>query len=206
IFLKNNLHNDLLIPFPILLDKREIPHFADSVRNDSLASSGLGGRLSHHRTRRLRARRAPGKRQQRDIARALDGFAQPPLVARAHPGHAPGQNLPALLHELRKNVRALVVDEVHLLDAELADFLLAEILAFAAAWTSGSSAWPARTFCFNDTASTTRTTLAASTTTSAMSAFAGFARSWRNCRHTGSRGRGSGGWRGWRGLRLFLFL
>jgi hypothetical protein len=33
---------------------------------------------------------------------------------------------------LRKNVGAFVVDEVHLLDAKLADFLFAEILALAA--------------------------------------------------------------------------
>src|SRR6516225_5957914 len=34
---------------------------------------------------------------------------------------------------------ALVVDEIHLLDTELADFLLAEILALAAARTSRSA-------------------------------------------------------------------
>src|SRR5208337_3288577 len=159
--------------------------------------SGLWS-LGHHRSRRLRARRAPGKRQQRDIARALDGLAQPPLVARADAGHAPGQNLPALLHELRKYVRALVVDEVHLLDAELADFLLAEILALATARTPGSSSWPARP---------SRTAFTAASSASAMSAFAGFARrSWRSRRTGRSGGRGCGGWRGRRGLRLFLFL
>jgi hypothetical protein len=42
---------------------------------------------------------------------------------------------------LRKNVCALVVDEVHLLDAELADFLFTEILALAAR-TSARAAWP----------------------------------------------------------------
>jgi len=93
-------------------------------------------------TRCLRTRRAAGKRQQRDVARALDGHAEPTLMARANAGHAARQDLAALLHELRKNIRALVVDHVHLLDAELADFLLAEILALAArtpAWTAGAS-------------------------------------------------------------------
>src|SRR5208283_770164 len=216
IFLKNNLHDDLLIPLSILSDEREIHHFADSARNDNSevwrrtnvrpSRSGLWS-LGHHRTRRLRARRAPGKWQQRDIARTLDGLAQPPLVARADAGHAPGQNLAALLHELRKNIRALVVDEVHLLDTELADFLLAEILALATARTPRSSTWPARTSRAAFTASSTRTTFAASSTTTAMSAFAGFARRSRRCWHTGRGGsRGCGGWHGWRGLRLFLFL
>src|SRR5208337_213663 len=225
IFLKNDLHNDLLIPLSILLDEREIhltknvrwktvPHCADFVRNDNSVVwrfsnvwpfvSGLWS-LGHHRTRRLRARRAPGKRQQRDIARALDGLAQPTLVTRAHPSHAPGQNLPAFLHELRKYVRALVVDEVHLLDTELADFLLAEILTLAAARTSGSSTWPARSSLASFTASATRTTFAASAS-SAMSAFASFARRGRRSWSSGSGSRGCGGWRWWRGLRLFLFL
>src|SRR6202040_452425 len=66
--------------------------------------------------------------------------------------HAARQNLAALLDELRKNIRALVVDEVHLLDTELADFLFAEILALAARTpartprtTASRSAFTART-------------------------------------------------------------
>ncbi len=50
----------------------------------------------------------------------------------ANSRHPPRQNFPALLHELRQDVRALVVDEVHLLDAELAHLFLPEILALAA--------------------------------------------------------------------------
>jgi hypothetical protein len=87
---------------------------------------------------------AAGERHQRDVARALDGYAEPALMARADAGHAAGQNLAALLHELRKNVGALVVDEVHLLDAKLADLLFAEVLALAAAraaWSAGAAAW-----------------------------------------------------------------
>ena len=86
-------------------------------------------RAGGYRARRLDARGAARKRQQGDIPSAFDGHAQSPLVPRAHAGHAAGQNLAALLDKLRQNVRALVVDEVHLLDAKLADFLLAEILA-----------------------------------------------------------------------------
>src|SRR6266550_3615319 len=85
----------------------------------------------HNDARCLRARRAARKRQQRDVARPLDGHAQPALMARTHARHPPRQNLSALLHELRKYVRALVVDKVHLLDAELAHLLLPEILALA---------------------------------------------------------------------------
>src|SRR5208282_4205830 len=62
-------------------------------------------------------------------------------MPRADARHAAGENLAAFLDELRKNVGALVVDEIHLLDTKLADFLLAEILALSAAWTSGST-WP----------------------------------------------------------------
>src|SRR5215472_9345560 len=94
--------------------------------------------------RRVRARRASRKRQQCDVARPLDGFAEPALMARAHAGHTPRQNFAALLHELRQDVGALVVDEVHLLDAELANFFLAKILALAAtrtAWATGTAAW-----------------------------------------------------------------
>src|SRR6266446_10188839 len=101
---------------------------------------GMSRRRSRHdHARRLRARRAAGKRQQRDVARPLDGHAQPPLVPRANACHSPRQDLPALLHELRQDVRALVVDEVHLLDAELAHLLLAEILALASGPASGSA-------------------------------------------------------------------
>src|ERR1700688_5290689 len=104
-------------------------------------SSGWNSRCRrYHCARLLRPRRASRERQQRNISRALDRHAQPPLVPRAHPGHAPGQNLAAFLHKLRKNVRTLVVDEVHLLHAKLADLLLAKILALPTA----RSAWTRR--------------------------------------------------------------
>src|ERR1700728_3543843 len=96
------------------------------------------------RPRSLRARGAAGERQQRDIAGALDGFAEPTLVTRADTGHAPRENLAALLHELRKDVGAFVVDEVHLLDAELADFLFPEVLALAAARAAWAAAGTSR--------------------------------------------------------------
>src|ERR1700694_4125192 len=102
--------------------------------------------LSEH-ARCLRARRTACKWQQCDVARPLDGHAQPALMPRAHASHPARQNLPALLHELRQDVRALVVDEVHLLDAELAHLLLPEILALAPWPASGTSrtasAWSA---------------------------------------------------------------
>jgi len=78
---------------------------------------------------------------QRDVAGALDGYAEPTLVARADAGHAARENLAALLHELGEDVGALVVDEVHFFDAKLADFFLAKILALAARASAGTSTW-----------------------------------------------------------------
>jgi hypothetical protein len=122
----------------------------------------------------VRARGAAGEWQERDVAGALDGFAKPSLVARADAGHAARENLAAFLHELRQDVGALVVDEVHLLDAELADFLLAEVLALAAAWsawTAGTSAWSA--FAAWSAVSTTGAAMTAAWTVSATSWTAG---------------------------------
>src|SRR5260370_102180 len=93
----------------------------------------------HDHARRLRARRAARKWHQSDVARPLDGHAQPALRARAHARHPARQDFPALLHELRQDVRAFVVDEVHLLDTELAHLLLAEILALAPGPASGTA-------------------------------------------------------------------
>jgi hypothetical protein len=108
------------------------------------------------------------KWQQGDVARTLDGHAQPALVPGANSGHAPRKNLAALLDELREDVCALIVDKVHLLNAELADLLLAEILAFAARTAAG----PARTTAARS-AFAARTTMPASgPTMAARTAFA----------------------------------
>src|SRR6266851_3538063 len=132
---------------------------------------GMSRRRSRHdHARRLRARRAAGKRQQRDVARPLDGHAQPALMPRANARHPPRQNLPALLHELRQDVRALVVDEIHLLDAELAHLFLAKILALASWPASGAARTPATRSAF-----ASRTTVpAARTAVTTMTAGAAF--------------------------------
>ncbi len=130
---------------------------------------GMSRRRSrHNHARRLRARGAACKRQQRDVARPLDGYAQPALVPRANARHAARQYLSALLHELRQDVRTLVVDEVHLLDAELANLLFPEILALAPRPASGTARAAA------GAAFAPWTTVAASwsAVTAAMSAFA----------------------------------
>jgi hypothetical protein len=116
----------------------------------------------------LRARGAARERKQGDVAGALDGYAEPALVTRAHSGHAARKNLAALLHELREDVRTLVVNEIHLFDAELADFLLAEILALAA----GTAAGTARTTAARSTFAARTTMAAAGTAVAAGSAFA----------------------------------
>src|SRR3979490_135556 len=82
------------------------------------------------------------ERQQRDVACALDRFAEPPLVARARARHAARQNFASILHEWLKHLDLLVVDEVHALDAEPANLLLAELLALAAAARAPRRATP----------------------------------------------------------------
>src|SRR5260221_4715822 len=87
-----------------------------------------------------------GEGQQRDVARAFDRFAEPPLVARACTRHTARQNLASLLYERLEHLDLLVVDEVHALNAEPANLLLAEILALAAtARAARSATWAAGT-------------------------------------------------------------
>src|SRR5260370_2655720 len=131
---------------------------------------GMSRRSWHDHARRLRSRSTSRERQQRNVARPLDGHAQPALMPRANARHPPRQNLPALLHELRQDVRALVVDEVHLLDAELAHLFLAKILALASWPASGAARTPATRSAF-----ASRTTVpAARTAVTTMTAGAAF--------------------------------
>jgi len=141
---------------------------------------GLG---CFHRTRSRAARGAASERQQSNVAGALNGDAEPPLVTCANAGHATRKNFAALLHKLGKNVGTLVVDQVHFLDAELADFFLAEKLPLAAArstWTAaratgaGTFAAPATTTAgttFATSTAATVTTVAAMPTLSAATAW-----------------------------------
>ena len=148
---------------------------------------------------------------QRDVAGALDGYTEPTLVTRANSGHAARENLAALLHELGKNVGTLVVDEVHFLDAELADFLFAEILTLAAAratWASTGTSGTAFA------ASTARTTFAAGTGVRVSTLTARGSATFTAVRGSWGCGWGCGGiaafrgcWRRGRcGLHWFLFL
>src|SRR5437667_3443553 len=126
------------------------------------------GRSWHHHARRLRARRAAGKRQQGNVARPLDGHPQPALMPRANARHPARQDLPTFLHELRQDVRAFVVDEVHLLDAELANLLLAKILALAPGPATGTTRTATAGSAF---APRTTVPAARAAVTSAMTAF-----------------------------------
>jgi hypothetical protein len=92
-------------------------------------------------------------------------------MARADAGHAAREDFAALLYELREDVGALVVDEVHLFDAELADFFLAEILALAAR----TPAWTARA---TGAAFATRTTMTAARAVSAAAVTTGTFATW----------------------------
>jgi hypothetical protein len=151
-------------------------------------------RVSTSGTRSLGARGTARERQQSDVARALDGHAQPALMAGADAGHAARKNFAALLDELRKNVGALVVDHVHLFDAKLTDFLFAEVLALAARTSTGTAgAATGTTFA----TWTTRTALAAWTTVTSRAGVAA-------ARTVPAFALGSAG--GSLGLGLFWFL
>jgi hypothetical protein len=139
-----------------------------------------------HLTRSRTARGAAGKRQQSNIAGALDGHAEPTLVPRADSSHAARKNFAAFLHKLRKNVGALVVDQINLFDAKLADFLFAEKLALAAARSAGTATGAARTAFTARTAAwpafaTATTTAVTSMTTMSATAFTARRRTRRRC-------------------------
>ncbi len=112
-------------------------------------------------------------------------------MPRANTSHPARQNLSPFLDKLRKNVSALVVDEVHLFDTELADFLFAEVLALSATWTSGSTRTAGATFAATTTA--TRSSFATSASAT-MSTFP----TWSSLTFAGWSSCGS--------LWLFLFL
>ena len=120
--------------------------------------------------RGVRARGAAGEGHECDVAGALDGDTEPALVARADAGHAARKNLAALLDELREDVGAFVVDEVHLLDAELADFFLAEILALATGASAGTAARTAGAAFATRTAMTTARAVSAAVTARTLTA------------------------------------
>jgi hypothetical protein len=120
--------------------------------------------------RGMRACGATGEGHERDVAGALDGDAEPALVTRADAGHAAREDFAALLHELREDVGALVVDEIHFLDAELAHLFLAEILALAAGASARTSTRAARAAFAARTAVTATGAVSATVTTGAFAA------------------------------------
>src|SRR5579863_8544129 len=76
---------------------------------------------------RLELRR---ERQQRDVARLLDGVGETPLMGRAHARDPPRHNLAALGHKGVQHLHIFVIDVIDLLHAEPAHLLAPEILLF----------------------------------------------------------------------------
>src|SRR5579862_8261722 len=72
-----------------------------------------------------------GERDQRDVARLLDRFRQPPLVGRAHARNAARRDLSPLAQERAQQPHVLVVDIVDSVDTKPAHFLAPEILLLA---------------------------------------------------------------------------
>src|SRR5271166_6330471 len=79
------------------------------------------------------------ERQQRDVARLLDGGGEAALVRRANAGQPPWHDLARLGHELPEQPYVLVIHAVDLLDAELANLLAAEKLPSAFTWSDRKS-------------------------------------------------------------------
>jgi hypothetical protein len=119
---------------------------------------------------RVRACGAAGEGHERDVASALDGDTEPALMARADSSHAAREDFAALLHELREDVGAFVVDEIHFLDAELADFFLAEVLALAAGPSTGTARSTGAAAFATRTAVTAAGAVSAAVTTGAFAA------------------------------------
>src|SRR3954464_301527 len=71
------------------------------------------------------------ERDQRDIARLLDGFRQPPLMRSAHTRDAARRDLSTLADEGAEQPRLLVINVVDTVDAEPAHLLAPEILLLA---------------------------------------------------------------------------
>jgi hypothetical protein len=99
-------------------------------------------------------------------------------VTRADASHTARENLAALLHELGKNVGALVVDEIHFFDAKLADFFLAEKLALAAARSAGTAAGTTRAAFTARAAAAAETTAFATPATSSVAAMTTVTAAW----------------------------
>src|SRR5271157_1314721 len=87
-----------------------LPSF--SMSSLSITSMAISSRLELRR-----------ERQQRDVARLLDGVREPPLVRRAHARDAARHNPAPLRHKGVQHLHVLIVDVVHLLDAETAHLL-----------------------------------------------------------------------------------
>src|SRR5690348_8083617 len=90
------------------------------------------------------------ERQQRDVARALDGRGQLPLVRRAYTGQPAGHDLAAFSDKLREQAHVFVIDVINLFHAELANLLASEKFSPAltpsrpagtTVWTVGASRW-----------------------------------------------------------------
>jgi hypothetical protein len=80
------------------------------------------------------------KRQQRDVARLLDGTRQSTLMGGADAGEAPGYYLAPLGDKLLQQANIAIVDGIDFLDTEFANLLAAKELASAAAGAAGASA------------------------------------------------------------------
>jgi hypothetical protein len=83
-----------------------------------------------------------GVRQQRDVARPLQGNGERPLVTSAGAGLAAGLDLAALREVAAQSGDVLVVDVADLIDAERTDFSTRRVLAGVFASTTTSAAAP----------------------------------------------------------------
>src|ERR1035441_2977813 len=84
------------------------------------------------------------ERQQRDVARLLDGVGQAPLMRSADAGNAARDDLAPFRHEGVEHFHVLVIDVVDLLDAEPAHFLAPEKLLLLGGYRFVAAGGPLR--------------------------------------------------------------
>jgi len=108
-----------------------------SKTTPAASTAGRRGRRNYRAVYGVKLALVGGVRKQRDVTRALERDGEAPLVPSAGSGHPPRQDLASLAHEATKARDLLVVDEVNLLDTEVANLLVRLAVSLIGRWWHG---------------------------------------------------------------------